>query len=72
MFGTGRKLLALLALCWIRDLEISSTEEEAVSGSVYSASPGSLRPGFSGQLGKAPFLEAYPSIVVSPMLSMWS
>jgi hypothetical protein len=33
---------------------------------------GALYPNFSGQLARAPFLEAHPSMVVFPMLNMWS
>jgi hypothetical protein len=65
-------LLALLAPCWVRDLEISSAEEEAVSEPICSALLGALCPNISEYLARESFLEAQPTIVVSPMLSMWS
>jgi hypothetical protein len=42
----SKGLLALLAPCWVGDLEISLAEEEAVSGPICPASPGGAVPRF--------------------------
>jgi hypothetical protein len=50
------RLLALLAPCWVRDLEISSVEEEAESGPVCSAWP---------EVAVTRFLRAFSQSVLS-------
>src|SRR5215217_5610770 len=67
-----RRLLALLAPCWVRDIEISSVVEKAVSGPICSASPGLAVSRFLWCISQAFLLEAHLSIAVPPMLGRWS